>query len=215
MTRTISPLFLLRKPAPQLKKKKKNNIPALSGCCARRHSLFCSFSSRLTNRSYWNNSIKLPQFLHKLAVEGGQYVWGCVERHLTRYHTRPHPWDVCNCQTNTSPFRSRRHWKNQCTQSRSHCWTLAASSNRKSPQLLSVTFRPGFDGGGVVGAKVDGFTQMNGARNAMKALNKHGFWQTKWKNLGEKKRRSEQHSSCRVREESVWRRSPRSNGFLV
>lgn len=50
-----------------------------------------------------------------------------------------------------------------------------------------MTFRPGFDGGGVVGAKVDGFTQMNGARNAMKALNKYGFWQTKWKNLGEKK----------------------------
>lgn len=203
MTRTISPLFLLRNPPPY----KKNNIPALSGCCIVRqaHSLFCSFSSRLTNRSYWNNSIRLPQFLHKLAGEGGQYVSGFVERHLTRYHTRPHPWDVCNCQTNTS----------QCTQSRSHCWTLAASSNRKSPQLLSVTFRPGFDGGGVVGAKVEGFTQMNGARNAMKALNKYGFWQTKWKNLGEKKRRSEQHSSCRVREESVWRRSPHSNGFLV
>lgn len=186
MTRTISPLFLLRmSPPPPYK---KNYIPALSGCCARRHSLFYSFSSRLTNWSYWNNSIRLPQLLHKLAGKGDQYVAGCVERHLTRYHTRPHPWNVCNCRTNTSPFRSRRHWKNQCTQSRSHCWTLAASSNWKSPQLLSVTFRPGFDGGGVVGAKVDGFTQMNGARNAMKALNKYGFWQTKWKNLGEKKK---------------------------
>lgn len=51
-----------------------------------------------------------------------------------------------------------------------------------------MTFRPGFDDGGVVGAKVDGFTQMNGARIAMKALNKYGFWQTKWKNLGEKKK---------------------------
>lgn len=60
--------------------------------------------------------------------------------------------------------------------------------SKKRPQLLSVTFRPGFDGGGVVGAKVDGFTQMNGARNAMKPLNKYGFWQTKWKNLGEKKK---------------------------
>lgn len=48
--------------------------------------------------------------------------------------------------------------------------------------------RPGFDGGGVVGAKADGFTHTNGARNAMKALSKYGFWQTKWKKLGEKKK---------------------------
>lgn len=34
-----------------------------------------------------------------------------------------------------------------------------------------------------MGAKVDRSAQMNEARNAMKALNKWVFWQTKWKNL--------------------------------
>lgn len=112
--------------------------------------------------------------------------------------------------SNTPRLRSQRHWRNQCTQRKSHSWTLASHSNEKRLQLFSVTFRPGCVGGGrVVGAKVDSFTQMNEAQSAMKALNKQGFWQTKWKNFGGEK---EGQSSSTAAE---CERGPHWKGFLV